>query len=59
MLTLNKKDFARLPVVSCSRWGQLADWIARHDHHLPIYHQLCMRLWLWAFDRSCAEPKRR
>jgi hypothetical protein len=33
-------------------WGQLADWIARNDHHIPIYHQVCLRLWRWALERS-------
>ncbi len=34
------------------RWGQLADWIARQDRPIPIYHKLCTRVWLWAFRQS-------
>lgn len=37
---------------AAARWGELADWIARQDRALPIYHKLCMRLWLWAFRHS-------
>jgi hypothetical protein len=54
MLILNKHTASQRYAASRYYWGQLADWIARHDRHVPVYHQLCIRLWLWAFGLSVA-----
>lgn len=39
-------------VIGAARWGQLADWIARQDRPIPVYHSVCLHAWLWAFRRS-------
>jgi hypothetical protein len=36
-------------------WAQIADWIARHDYRIPIYHRLCLAVWQWALQRSLAD----
>jgi len=33
-------------------WGRMADWIARHDCRIPIYHRICLSIWLWALRQS-------
>ena len=37
-------------------WGQLADWIARRDRQLPIYHRLCILVWSWTLSQALQEP---
>lgn len=34
------------------RWVRAADWLARRDRPLPIYHRLIVRAWAWALMRS-------
>jgi hypothetical protein len=36
-------------------WAQIADWIARHDHRIPIYHRICLSVWVWAIRHSLAD----
>jgi hypothetical protein len=33
-------------------WGRMADWIARHDYRIPIYHRICLAVWVWALRHS-------
>ena len=33
-------------------WGLMADWIARHDYRIPIYHRICLAVWVWALRHS-------
>jgi hypothetical protein len=33
-------------------WGRMADWIARHDYRVPIYHRICLAVWVWALRHS-------
>jgi hypothetical protein len=36
-------------------WQQIADWIARHDRRIPIYHRICLSVWVWAIRQSLAD----
>jgi hypothetical protein len=37
-------------------WGEVADWIARRDRQLPIYHRLCILAWSWTLGQALQEP---
>ena len=43
---------ARSSYASTMSWSKLADWIARQDRAIPLYHSVCLKLWLWAFRHS-------
>jgi hypothetical protein len=30
----------------------MADWIARYDRHIPVYHRICLAAWMWALRNS-------
>ena len=38
-------------------WGRMADWIARHDYRIPIYHRMCLAVWLWALRHSLSNSE--
>ncbi len=40
-------------------WSQIADWIARHDYHIPIYHRICLAVWIWALRQSLTNSESR
>ena len=39
-------------------WERLADWIARHDRSIPLWHRLCVRLWTWALYHAARAERR-
>jgi hypothetical protein len=53
MLTLPKRVSQRSQM-ACE-WGRIADWIARHDYQIPVYHRLCLAVWQWALQQSLAD----
>jgi hypothetical protein len=55
-MMLSKTGKSRLQQPNTSyKWGRMADWIARHDHRIPIYHRICLAVWMWAIRHSLSK----
>ena len=36
---------------------RVADWLARRDKRIPIYHPLIVRAWTWALVRGLRDDE--